>query len=117
MGSKESADIRKFSLVIGAIIIAMFSSLALGTTPTAAEIEDSSQWAGKQLDPAGKVLLFSFVYDGKSSAELLAAWPKKIDQKQLGQDRTQHTFTWTDPKSGMEVQCVTVEYSDYPAVS
>ncbi len=107
---------RQFNVVIAAIFMAMFSSFALATTPTPDEIKDSSRWAAKHLDPAGRSLPFSFVYDGKSSVDLLAIWPKRIDQKQLDKDRTQHTFTWTDPKSGLEVRCVAVVYSDFPAV-
>jgi len=107
---------RRFNLVMGAIILAMASNLALGTTPTAEEIKHARQWAARHLDPNGKVLPFSFVYDGKPSNDLLARWPKKIDQKELGNNRTQHTFTWTDPKTGLEVRCVAVEYADFPVV-
>ena len=30
--------------------------------------------------------------------------------------RTQHTLAWTDPKTGLEVRCVAVEYADFPVV-
>ena len=30
--------------------------------------------------------------------------------------RTEHTLTWTDPKTGLEVRCVGIEYRDFPAV-
>jgi alpha-galactosidase len=60
-------------------------------------------------------LPFSFVYDGHSSDELLALWPKKTARKKLNSSRTQHTLTWTDPRTGLEVRCVAVEYADYPA--
>ena len=59
-------------------------------------------------------LPFSFVYDGHSSDELLAVWPKKTARKKLDSSRTQHTLTWTDPRTGLEVRCVAVEYSDFP---
>jgi alpha-galactosidase len=59
-------------------------------------------------------LPFSFLYGEKKSAELLAAWPKTTATKKLDAIRTQHTFTWTDPKTGLEVRCVVVEYANYP---
>ena len=60
-------------------------------------------------------LPFSFVYGGRSSDELLAAWPKKTASKRLASRRTQHTLTWTDARTGLEVRCVAVEYGDFPA--
>jgi alpha-galactosidase len=59
-------------------------------------------------------LPISFVYDGHSSDELLAVWPKKSARKKLDSSRTQHTLTWTDPRTRLEVRCVAVEYSDFP---
>ena len=61
-------------------------------------------------------LPFSFMYDGVASDVLLAQWPKKVDTKKLDANRTQCTLAWTDPKTGLEVRCVAVEYTDYPAV-
>ncbi|MGO8931422.1 MAG: NPCBM/NEW2 domain-containing protein [Limisphaerales bacterium] len=60
------------------------------------------------------VLPMSFVYHEHSSDELLAAWPKKTARQKLDSSRTQHTLTWTDPHTGLEVRCVAVEYSDFP---
>jgi alpha-galactosidase len=59
-------------------------------------------------------LPISFVYDGHSSDELLAVWPKKTARKKLDSSRTQHTLTWTDARTGLEVRCVAVEYRDFP---
>ncbi|MBI5384463.1 MAG: NPCBM/NEW2 domain-containing protein [Verrucomicrobia bacterium] len=59
-------------------------------------------------------LPISFVYGGQSSDDLLATWPKKSAKQKLDSSRTQHTFTWTDPQTGLEVRCVAVEYSDFP---
>ena len=57
---------------------------------------------------------FSFVYGEQPSDELLADWPRKVETKQLDAARTQHTTRWTDPKTGLEVRCVAVDYNDYP---
>jgi len=59
---------------------------------------------------------FSFTYDGKPSAELLKAWELKRARRPLDAQRTQHTLTYTDPKTGLVVRCVGVEYRDFPAV-
>ena len=59
-------------------------------------------------------LPFSFVYDGHSSDELLAVWPKKAARNRLDASRTRHTLTWTDPRTSLEVRCVAVEYADFP---
>jgi len=66
--------------------------------------------------PRASDLLFSFEFGGHPSDEWLALWPKKIAKKKLDAARTQHTTTWTDKPSGLEVRCVAVAYSDFPAV-
>jgi alpha-galactosidase len=60
--------------------------------------------------------LFSFVYDGKPSGTLLSNWPRKGDTKKLDESHTQHTITWSDPKTHMEVRLVAVSYHDFPVV-
>jgi alpha-galactosidase len=59
-------------------------------------------------------LPISFVYGGQSSDDLLAVWPKKTTGRKLDSCRTQHTLTWTDARTGLEVRCVAVDYSDFP---
>jgi len=61
-------------------------------------------------------LPFSFTYGGQPSALLLAEWPVQVANERLDAKRTRRTLTWTDPKTGLEVRCVAVEYLDYPAV-
>ncbi len=72
--------------------------------------------AGREAVDRTSSLPFSFVYDGRPSDELLAAWPKKTRKQKLDACRTQRTWTWTDPATGLEVKCVAVEYSDFPVV-
>jgi alpha-galactosidase len=59
---------------------------------------------------------FSFVYDGKSSDELLGGWKLRATTKKLDDARSQVTQTYTDPKTGLQVRCVIVTYSDFPIV-
>ena len=59
---------------------------------------------------------FSFTCGGQPSARLLKAWPLKRTARQLDGSRTEHTLTWTDPRTGLVVRCVAIEYRDFPAV-
>ena len=59
---------------------------------------------------------FSFMYDGKDSAELLAAWPVRRDRIILDTDRVAHTITWTDPQTDLQVRCEGIEYLDFPTL-
>ena len=58
---------------------------------------------------------FSFLYGGKSSAELLASWPRAVQTKDLS-DRLRYEATWTDPRSGLRVTAEAGVYKRYPAV-
>ena len=74
---------------------------------------------GSVADHRGKFItdpLVSFVYEGKHSAELLAQWKSHRASRKLDAQRTEHRLTWTDPKTGLEVRVVGIEYGDYPAV-
>ncbi|MEI6150375.1 MAG: alpha-galactosidase [bacterium] len=75
-----------------------------------------NQWVQEYLTEAKAKLPFSFVYDGKASEGLLTEWAKKVESGKIDANRSQRTMTWTDPKTGLEVRCVAVEYADYPAV-
>ena len=59
---------------------------------------------------------FSFTLHGEASAEWLARANHQRSVSQLDNQRTQHTLTWTDQATGLEVQCVGIEYHDYPVV-
>ena len=60
--------------------------------------------------------VFSFIYGDRPSGELLPAWPHTSRSCKLAKGRTQHTLTWTDAKTGLEVRCVAVQYADFPVV-
>ncbi|MBM4090803.1 MAG: hypothetical protein FJ276_15480, partial [Planctomycetes bacterium] len=59
---------------------------------------------------------FSFVYGDKPSDELLGAWKFREDAQPLSPGKTERTQTYTDPRTGLEVRCVIVQYDDYPTV-
>ena len=41
---------------------------------------------------------------------------KKAEAKKLNASRTQHLLVRTDPRTGLEVCCVAVQYADFPAI-
>ena len=59
---------------------------------------------------------FSFVYDGRPSAELLANWPNTSETTSLDPRRTRIVRTWTCPNTGLQVRAEATLYHDFPAV-
>ena len=114
----SKARLRTIAIVLAAAWMTS-SSLAQSISPTPEEMANARQWgakfdravAAKDAEPP-----FSFVYDGKPSAELLGEWSRKDASRRLDDQRSERTTTWTDPKTGLEVRCVSVEYSDFPVV-
>ena len=76
----------------------------------------AKRWAADHLGQKGAAPPFSFTYDGKSSADLLPTWQAQYAEKQLDTHRLQRTLSFTDPKTGLLLRCIVVEYTDYPTV-
>ena len=54
---------------------------------------------------------------GRRPPSCRPAWPKSTPDPVISTAyRTQHTSTWTDPKTGLQVRWVAVEYADFPVV-
>jgi alpha-galactosidase len=90
-----------------------------GMAPTADELATARQWVAARLGPGSASALglpFSFRYDGQSSADLLAVWTADQGSHDLDTNRIQRALTWIDPKTGLQVRCVAVEFRDFPAV-
>ncbi len=85
-----------------------------GVTPEEIRIKD--QWVTGNLVDSREAMPFSFVYNGQASDAVLASLARQTQRKQLGQNRTEHILTWADPRTGLDVRCVAVEYADYPAL-
>ena len=81
------------------------------------EMRRTRGWVAAALEPGAKPdLSFSFVFAGKTSAELLPTWPRKDEVRKLDGRRTERVVTWTDPKSGLVVRCAAIEYGDFPTI-
>ncbi|MDA1088452.1 MAG: alpha-galactosidase [Verrucomicrobia bacterium] len=66
--------------------------------------------------PYGTEAPFSFRYDGLPSGELLETWERARGQRELDESRRELTQTYSDPRTGLEVRCVAVQYRDFPVV-
>lgn len=68
------------------------------------------------LDPKGSDMPFSFVYGGRKSADILPGWRASSETRKLDANRRRLTIIRTDPASGLQIRCVAIQYSDYPAI-
>jgi alpha-galactosidase len=59
---------------------------------------------------------FSFMVDGQPSSELLKGWDRTHQARKLDDQRTEHTLSFTDPKTKLVVRSVAIEYRDFPTV-
>jgi alpha-galactosidase len=72
--------------------------------------------AGGPALPDAALPPFSFVYDGKPSAQILPNWRQERSTRELDPQRTEYTLTYTDPQTSLSVRLVGVEYRDFPTV-
>jgi alpha-galactosidase len=98
----------------GLIFTAMVASCC-----TAVEVNMNATrktWMQKNLIDSKAIAPFSFTFAGQDSSVLLASFTKKVERNKIDKNRTQQTITWSDPKTGLQVKCIVVEYSDYPTL-
>ncbi len=118
-------------LLVGGLLS---QSLAWGVAPTLEELTLAKRWAAANFQasqsratakqapsnepraPHGSGAPFSFNYDGRPSDELLKELPLERSSVDRGKSQTKLTLTWSDPKTGLQVRCVAVEYHDFPTV-
>jgi alpha-galactosidase len=107
-----------FSIIVVSWMLSAHAVLAV--SPTAAEIDRARQWMAARFEAGAEATdvgpFFSFTYGGKPSAELLKTWELKRVTRKLDDTRTERTLTYTDPKTGLVVRCVGIEYGDFPTV-
>ena len=66
--------------------------------------------------PYSTAVPFSFRYGERPSSDLLRIWEFERSSRRVDDHRAEHTLIYTDPKTGLVVRCVVVEYHDFPAV-
>jgi len=104
-----------FVLPVSAMILFAFSKND-DAVLSSGNIKSKSEWVKKHLLDKNPMLPFSFNYDGKVSSELLNGWQKKSEINKPDENRKQYNLFFTDSKTGLEVRCTAVEYSDFPVV-
>ena len=107
-------------------IIALASALllALGAIPASAQVRlqmqgdktDIARWIDQRF-AKGQLPPFSFILDERPSEEFLRSWRwSRTAPASTDKDVVLRTFTYTDPRSGLEVVCDVKGYPDFRAV-
>ena len=101
---------------------------ASATSPAADEMAEAQEWAAAKFEegtldlrqagrsPSNAEPFFSFTYNGRPSAEVLKTWTVQRTSRLLDEKRTQHTLAYRDPKTGVVLRCVGIQYGDFPTV-
>ena len=99
------------------LAVSLLVSSACATKPTKDEMVDAQKWfAARFTEERGVARPFSFVYRGRESAALLRDWNLKATSRKLDAARTERTFIYSDPETGLELRCVAIKYEDFPTV-
>lgn len=107
-------------------IIALTSALllALGSLPASAQVRlqmqgdktDIAHWIDSRF-AKGQLPPFSFILDEKPSEEFLRSWRwSRTAPASTDKNVVLRTFTYTDPRSGLEVVCDVKGYPEFRAV-
>jgi len=93
---------------------------ARGVTVTPQELSQCRDWVKAQFEAAAEGRAgtppFSFLYGDHPWADSVKDWKCDGATKKLDEQRTEHSLSWTDPATGLNVRCVAVEYHDFPTV-
>ena len=85
-------------------------------SPSPSEMAESQSrsraWFGEQAAAPP----FSFTYDGVASAEFLARWTFRRSLRPVEGLGTEITLVWSDPKQGLVLRSVAVQYADFPVL-
>jgi len=84
--------------------------------PTAQEMAAAHDWGLAASSAEAPVRPFSFLYNGRSSTDLLPSWSIDCHTEPLDAHRTARTLTCTDPETGLAVCCESIAHLDYPAI-
>ena len=78
--------------------------------------EDMERWI-KTVFAKGHVPPFSFVYDGKPSAQFIRKWKYSASKGASDEAGTiKYLFTYTDPVTGLKVACRVTGFEEFGAV-
>ena len=104
--------------ILGCLLFWMAGMQPLGAQASLRHGKDDGEigrWAEKAF-AKGKVPPFSFTYGGVSSGKLLPGW--RFSARTLPSPKATEAltaYTWTDPRTGLEVTCEVKRFSDWNA--
>jgi len=101
--------------LLSALLLAPLAAL-LAELPTPQENSIARQWAQSRVFAEDAKLPFSFTLGGKLSDELLRDWKRTDATSELDTRRREHTRTWMDAATGLQVRLVATEYAGFPIV-
>ena len=99
--------------LLAVLLLAPLAALH-AAAPTTQENAVATQWAQANVFGEKAKLPFSFTLGGKSSDTLLRDWKHTDAVRPLDSQRREHTRTWLDAASGLEVMLVATEYAGFP---
>lgn len=97
-------------------LLVLCAAAAQAVTPTRFEMAAARRWAQTYLGTDARSLPFSFSVAGESAPRFLTRCRRSASVERLDAARTRTTVTWVSDETGLEVRCVSVAYSDFPAV-
>ncbi len=83
--------------------------------PDDPEIRSAHLWSEAAFRAPGSEP-FSFVYDGRPSAELLPGWRVDVASTRLDANRVRRTVRYRDPATGLEIDVEITEHRDFAAL-
>src|ERR1039457_1957230 len=97
------------------ILVAMIPGDTGAVTATPPELQHAQAWARANFQSSGprrQIPPFSFIYDGKPSADLLKRWQFASGPRAREGSKLRQQFTYLDPSTGLEVICDATTYDD-----
>jgi alpha-galactosidase len=99
----------------GMVLVATVAiPVSAAVTVSPQEMAQKDQWARQNLLTAANLPPFSFFYGEVASSKMLPSWGRVEADTTLDSNRIQHVLTWRN--DAVQVQCVAVDYRDYPMV-
>ena len=106
----------RIEIVLIALVFAVLTSRhVLAVEPLPDELAEAQQWVANAL-LGSAAPPFSFTFDGQPSEALLPNWERTATSKDLDDERTARTITYTDRATGLQLCCEAIEYHDFPTV-
>ncbi len=103
-------------VIVAILVLIFFMSVStVAVTPTKPEVA-KAEAIGKRLMSVGS-MPYTFVYDGRTSRQLMENWEATATSSTVADGSLWgQRYTFTDPKTGLRVQCVATVYRDFPTV-